>query len=82
MPATRDAAISLLFRERAFWQFGRGQRIGNLRRLIRQYGRPQDQVFPTGQYFKSGTYGADVNLPVTDNEMTNPNFKGCIDRNA
>jgi len=81
-PSTRDAAISLLFRERAFWQFGRGQRLGNLRRLIRQYNRPQDQVFPTGQYFKSGTYGADVNLPVTDNEMTNPNFKGCIDRNA
>ena len=81
-PATRDAAITLLFRERAFWQFGRGQRIGNLRRLIRQYNRPQDQVFPTGQYFKSGTYGTDVNLPVTDNEQTNPNFKGCIDRNA
>ena len=81
-PATREDAISLLFRERAFWQFGRGQRIGNLRRLIRQYGRSQDRVFPTGQYFKSGVYGTDVNLPVTDNEQTNPNFKGCIDRNA
>jgi hypothetical protein len=81
-PATREDAISLLFRERAFWQFGRGERLGNLRRLIRQYGRSQDQVFPTGQYFKSGTYGTDVNLPVTDNEQTNPNFKGCIDRNA
>ena len=81
-PAAREDAITLLFRERAFWQFGRGQRIGNLRRLIRQYGRTQDRVFPTGQYFKSGTYGTDVNLPVTDNEQTNPNFKGCIDRNA
>ena len=81
-PATQYDATSLLFREKAFWQFGRGQRLGNLRRLIRQYGRPQDQVFPVGNYFKSGTYGSDVNLPVTDNEQTNPNFKACIDRNA
>ena len=81
-PGSRDAAISLFFREKAFWVFGRGQRLGDLRRLIRQYGRTQDQVFPVGQYYKSGTYGNDVNLPVTDNELTNPNFKGCIDRNA
>jgi hypothetical protein len=81
-PATRDGAIDVLFREMAFWQFGRGVRLGNLRRLIRQYGRTQDRVFPVGNYYKSGTYGTDVNLPVTDNELTNPNFKGCIDRNA
>ncbi|HEY5061268.1 MAG TPA: hypothetical protein VII52_07010 [Gemmatimonadaceae bacterium] len=81
-PATTDAALSLLFRESGFWQFGRGIRLGNLRRLIRQYGRTQDQVFPVGNYYKSGTYGADVNLPVTDNEYTNPQFHGCIDRNA
>ena len=81
-PATRDGAIDLFFREKAFWVFGRGQRLGDLRRLVRQYGRTQDQVFPIGNYYKSGTYGTDVNLPVTDNELTNPNFKGCIDRKA
>ena len=83
-PATQDAAISLFFREKAFWQFGRGNRLGDLRRLIRQYGRTQDNVFPTGKFHKSGgaSYGTDVNLPVTDNEKTNPNFTGCIDRNA
>jgi hypothetical protein len=83
-PATKDAATTLLFREKAFWQFGRGLRLGDLRRLVRQYGRPADQVFPTGTFHKNGgpPYGADVNLPVTDNENTNPNFKGCIDRNA
>ncbi|MDB4873986.1 MAG: hypothetical protein JWM41_432 [Gemmatimonadetes bacterium] len=81
-PATTDAAVSLLFREAGFWQFGRGIRLGSLRRLIRQYARTQDQVFPVGSYYKSGTYGTDVNLPVTDNEYTNPNFHGCIDRNA
>jgi len=81
-PATNAAALQLLFRERAFWTFGRGQRLGNLRRLIRQYKLTQDQVFPQGTFFKNGTYGVDVNMPVTDGEKTNPNFHGCIDRNA
>jgi hypothetical protein len=83
-PATKDAATSLLFREKAFWQFGRGMRLGDLRRLIRQYNRTQDNVFPTGKFHKAGgsSYGTDVNLPVTDNERQNPNFTGCLDRNA
>ena len=81
-PATKDAALTLFFREKAFWQFGRGFRMGDLRRLIRQYGRTQDAVFPTGNFFKGGTYGTDVNLPVPDAELTNPNFHGCLDRNA
>jgi len=82
VPATKDAAIDLFFREKAFWQFGRGYRLGDMRRLIRVYGRTQDKVFPTGAFFKNGSYGTDVNLPVTDGELTNPNFHGCIDRNA
>jgi hypothetical protein len=62
--------------------FGRGQRLSDLRRLIRQYGRTQDQVFPTGAFHKGGNFGADVKLPVPDAELTNPNFKGCLDRKA
>ncbi|HXT14566.1 MAG TPA: hypothetical protein VN706_02975 [Gemmatimonadaceae bacterium] len=82
-PASQDAATSLYFREKAFWTFGRGQRLGDLRRLIRQYGRTQDNVFPTGVYFKGGQpYGKDVNFPVPDGEKVNPQFTGCIDRNA
>jgi len=77
------AAINLFFREKAFWQFARGSRLGDLRRLIRQYQRPQEAVFPVGTFHKENQpYGTDVNLPVTDNETTNPNFKGCIDRKA
>jgi hypothetical protein len=49
---------------------------------VRQYGRTQDQVFPVGSFFKGASYGTDVNFPVTDNEKTNPNFQGCIDRKA
>ena len=83
-PSTQAAAVDLFFREKAFWQFGRGNRLGDMRRLIRQYGRTQDTVFPIGKFHKPGgaSYGTDVNLPVTDNEKTNPNFTGCIDRNA
>jgi len=81
-PATKDAAVTLFFREKAFWTFGRGQRLPDERRQVRQYGRPQDQVFPTGPFFKGASYGTDVNFPVTDNEKTNPQFKGCIDRKA
>jgi hypothetical protein len=81
-PASNDAAIDLYFREKAFWTFSRGQRLGDLRRLVRQYGRNQNQVFPSGQFFKGGTYGSDVNFPVTVDEQNNPQFRGCLDRNA
>lgn len=81
-PATQTAAIDLYFREKAFWSFSRGQRLSDMRRLIRQYGRTQDTVFPVGQFFKGGTYGTDVNFPVTTDETPNPNWTGCIDRKA
>lgn len=81
-PSSPEEAVSLFFREKAFWTFGRGQRLSDLRRLIRQYGRSQDQVFPTGLYVKGGSYGTDVNFPVGDEELANPLFQGCTDRSA
>jgi hypothetical protein len=81
-PATKADATTLLFREWAFWTFGRGQRLSNMRREIRQYARTQEQVFPTGAFHKGGNFGTDVSLPVPDAELTNPNFKGCLDRKA
>ncbi len=76
-------AVSLLFRERAYWLWITAHRLGDLRRLIRQYGRAADAVFPSGAYFKSQvpTYGSDVNFPVPVDEENNPNFTQCIDRN-
>jgi len=82
VPASKDAAINVFFREKAFWQFARGQRLSDLRRLVRQYGRSADQVFPTGTFHKGGTYSADVNAPIPDVEKSNPLFTGCIDRSA
>ncbi len=82
---TPAARIDQLFRERAFWLFGRGTRTGDLRRLIRQYGRTEDAVFPTGEWHKGGPYGDDVNMPVPQAEQNNPNVtpgQVCINRNA
>jgi hypothetical protein len=47
-PGTAGGRVDLLFRERAFWLYLTGYRQGDLRRLIRQYGRTPDQVYPTG----------------------------------
>jgi hypothetical protein len=81
-PATKDAAVTLLFRERAFWTFGRGQRLGDMRRLMRQYGRTEEQVFPTGTYpTGASTYGNDVTMPIGPDEIGNPNFQACQDLN-
>ena len=81
-PGSTAARVDLQFREKAFWTFGRGERLGDLRRLIRQYSRTQDQVFPTGVFSKGGTYGTDVNLPVPQAEQNNSKFTACTDRNA
>lgn len=81
-PPDQQSATTLFFREKAFWTFGRGQRLNDMRRLVRQYGRTQDKVFPSGQHYKGGNYGSDVNFPVPDAELVNPQFHGCLDRNA
>jgi hypothetical protein len=82
---TADARIDQLFRERAFWMFGTGHRVGDLRRLIRQYNRTQTTVFPTGLWHKGGNYGSDVTVPVPQAEQNNPNLPAaetCLNRNA
>ena len=83
IPGNDAAAADLLFSERAFWLYATGHRLGDMRRLIRQYLRPADSVFPTGDYHKGGaTYGSDVNLPIPIEEENNPNGGVCLDRNA
>ena len=80
-PGVDTARVSLLFSERAFWMFSTGHRLGDLRRLARQYQRPVVTVFPTGSYVKGGLYGNAVSLPIPLDEQNNPQFKQCIDRN-
>ncbi len=84
-PGSQSARVDLLFRERAFWTFGRGQRLGDLRREIRVYGKTAAQVFPGEGGVnprKNSAYGPDVNLPVPQAERNNSNFTGCFDRKA
>lgn len=73
-PGSQDARVDLMFSERAFWLHLTGHRLGDMRRLVRVYGRSTDAVFPTGAYFKGGVYGTDVNLPLDFDETNNPNF--------
>ena len=80
-PGTQEGMVSLFFREKAFFTFSRGQRLGDMRRMIRNYGRTAANTFPTGTHYKGPAYGSDVNLPVPTDERNNPNFTGCIDRN-
>jgi len=86
LPATTAAQVDLLFKERAYSLWLTAHRLGDMRRLIRQYGRNSETVFPTGVFFHSGSasgsYGTDVNLILPNQEKNNPNFTGCIDRAA
>lgn len=91
-PGTASGRADLLFQERAYWLYLTSHRLGDLRRLVRQYGRAASTVFPSGSYtspggLRSGTYGSDVNFPIPIEEGNNPNLPanspgGCVDRNA
>jgi hypothetical protein len=75
-PGTADARRDLLFYEKAFWLFGTGHRLGDLRRMVRQYGVNQASIFPSGAYHKGGVHGADVVFPLDfDEEGNNPNYQ-------
>jgi hypothetical protein len=79
-----DVRVDLLFAERGYWLFRTGHRQGDLRRLVREYGRSQETVYPSqGFSAQGGTYGRDVTMPITRQmEGANPFFKGCLHRDA
>lgn len=74
-PGTAAARVDLMFSERAFWLYGTAHRLGDLRRLVRDFGRDADDVFPSGAFFKGGNYGNNVTLPIPFNEVNNTNYK-------
>lgn len=81
--ASADLRIDVLFQERAFWLFGTGHRQGDLRRLIRQYGRSPDGTFPSGNYAPTPgvQYGPDITF-VPSGEEPNTAYHGCTERGA
>jgi hypothetical protein len=74
VPADAAAGRDLLFSERAFWLYLTGTRMGDLRRLIRQYGQAQADVYPSGAYFKGDNHGPDVAFEVDFDEANNPEY--------
>jgi hypothetical protein len=78
-PGTQVGREDLLFRERAFWLYATGHRLGDLRRLAgAPYNRAVSTLYPTGAYTHTNTvYGNNTELPVTFDERNNPNFTGC-----
>lgn len=79
-PGTPSARVDLMFYERAAWTFLTGRRLGDMRRLIRNYGRDLADVFPVGSYAGgAGAYGYVTSMPPTPDEYGfNPNYGGCI----
>lgn len=74
-PGSAEARVDLTFRERAFWLYLTGHRLGDLRRLVRQYGRAAESVYPTGAYHKQGlTRGTQLNLIVPNTEENNSEY--------
>jgi starch-binding outer membrane protein, SusD/RagB family len=80
--ASVDLRLGVMFRERAFWLFGTGHRLGDLRRLVRQYHLVASAVFPNGLYMGGPQiYGQSVDYPVYG-EQNDPNYHGCLDLSA
>lgn len=83
-PGNAQARVRQFFTERAFFLWLTAHRLGDMRRMVREYGIPANQVFPVGQTIFGSPYGTDVNFPIPVTEQNNPEAPSgqCIDRNA
>jgi starch-binding outer membrane protein, SusD/RagB family len=88
---TQSEMIDTLFAERAYDLWLTGHRVGDLRRLVRPtggmtpgYGRDPTTEWPTGTYFKGGSYGTNVALLIPRDEDNNPQYSdaGCNQGNT
>lgn len=89
VPGSYNAAVDQLFQERGFWLLLSGHRLGDLRRQIYLPEYPadsHDDVYPTGEYHKGGSYGDDVVFPLDFDEINNTNegfsFDQCVVESA
>jgi len=76
-PATR---LDTLFKERAFWLYLTGHRLGDMRRLVHQYGRAVNTVYPSGTHPLGVPYGNAISIPFILNNARqyNPHITtGC-----
>lgn len=87
-PGNQESRVNLLFRERAFWLYLTGQRLGDLRRLVREYDKSPFEVYPVGFYDRDANalgykaYGsAWVFRPPNAERGLNPYYEGCAHEN-
>jgi len=87
-PADHAGMVRLFFKERAFWLWLTGHRLGDMRRMVRNYGLPTESVFSTGElgipYLMTtvpiaGQFGTSTAVTIPFQERNNPKFKGCLD---
>jgi hypothetical protein len=81
-PGSAPARVDQFFAERAYWLWLTGHRFSDLRRLVRQYGRNANAVFPTGITDYDLSYGNDLSMPIPFEEINNPNYTVCTERGA
>lgn len=78
--ASQIARENFQFRERALYLYLTAHRLGDMRREVRQFGRPVNTVFPTGPFVRGAanrpSYGTDVAFPVPFDEQNNSKYRG------
>jgi hypothetical protein len=74
--ASDSMRVEVHFREREFWLWLTGTRLGDLRRLLRQYNGGQ---WGTHNDFPQNEPGNDIRFPAPIGETNNPHFKQCSD---
>ena len=67
------------FSEHGFWTFSTAQRLGMARRMVLYHGFTDSDVLPSGEYFKGGDYGTDVNFIIPFEDNVNDRT-GCTNR--
>ncbi|HET7234675.1 MAG TPA: hypothetical protein VFJ16_31975 [Longimicrobium sp.] len=76
--ADATAMARTLFSERAHSLWLTAHRVGDLRRQERNFGFPQNTIWPIGADVRGGQYGTDVSLTIPQEERNNPSFTGCL----
>jgi len=71
---TMAELVDIHFDERARWLWLTSHRLGDLRRLVTQYGRSADDVYPVGETIQSTLYGDQLSMPVPFSEQNNPSY--------
>ncbi len=81
-PANKADAVEMIFDERASWFYLQATRLGDMRRLVRYYGKSTFNVYPSGPYSRGGLvttrYGeATVFTPDESEYSHNYRYQGC-----